>query len=58
MNYLEVNAGVPRRIPPGTNADLSPGIVFLFAAIFASSNTLSTLAPSIFLDVFKSTSTK
>ena len=40
-------AGVPTRMPPGMNADLSPGTVFLLSAISASSSTASTRAPSI-----------
>jgi hypothetical protein len=39
---------VPTRIPPGIKALLSPGMVFLFAAILTNSRTLSTRAPSIF----------
>lgn len=37
----------PMRMPPGVSALLSPGTVFLFAAMFASSITRSTRAPSI-----------
>jgi len=33
-------------MPPGTKADTSPGTVFLFAAMWASSITRSTLEPS------------
>lgn len=36
----------PILIPPGTRAETSPGTVFLLAAIWANSKTLSTLEPS------------
>lgn len=39
----EVRAGEPMRMPPGTIALLSPGTVFLFSAMCASSSTRSTL---------------
>mmetsp|Transcript_17496 Transcript_17496/g.43177 ORF Transcript_17496/g.43177 Transcript_17496/m.43177 type:complete len:254 (-) Transcript_17496:828-1589(-) len=42
-----VSAGVPRRRPPGTMADTSPGTVFLLQAMCASSSTRSTRAPSM-----------
>lgn len=38
---------VPRRIPPGVRALLSPGQVFLLAVMETSSRTLSARAPSI-----------
>ena len=37
---------LPKRIPDGFNADLSPGHVFLLTAIETTSNTRSTFAPS------------
>ena len=52
-----VIAGVPTLKPDGNKADLSPGTVFLLAAMLALSNTASTLAPSMFLDL-KSTKIK
>ena len=43
MKPRDVNAGEPMRMPPGTIALLSPGTVFLFSAMCASSSTRSTL---------------
>lgn len=57
VNPLEVRAGAPIRNPPGTKADLSPGTVFLLAAMWPNSKTLSTLLPSTPLGL-KSTNTK
>mmetsp|Transcript_7177 Transcript_7177/g.12489 ORF Transcript_7177/g.12489 Transcript_7177/m.12489 type:complete len:210 (+) Transcript_7177:160-789(+) len=58
VNPREVRAGAPIRIPPGVKAEVSPGIVFLFVAMQASSRTRSTRAPSIPRDDFRSTKTK
>mmetsp|Transcript_6521 Transcript_6521/g.14763 ORF Transcript_6521/g.14763 Transcript_6521/m.14763 type:complete len:245 (+) Transcript_6521:14-748(+) len=55
---LDVNAGVPILIPPGFNADVSPGTVFLLDAMHASSSMRSTLAPSIALELLTFTSTR
>mmetsp|Transcript_4710 Transcript_4710/g.11943 ORF Transcript_4710/g.11943 Transcript_4710/m.11943 type:complete len:206 (+) Transcript_4710:461-1078(+) len=46
MNPLVVRAGVPILMPPGTRALVSPGTVFLLAAMWASSMTRSTRDPS------------
>lgn len=35
------------RMPPGTMAEMSPGTVFLLAAIWTDSKTFSTLDPSM-----------
>ncbi|KAH3682863.1 hypothetical protein WICPIJ_006170 [Wickerhamomyces pijperi] len=43
-------AGVPTLNPDGNKADLSPGMVFLLAAMLTFSKTDSNLAPSIPLD--------
>uniref|UniRef100_A0A6B0UUH1 Uncharacterized protein n=1 Tax=Ixodes ricinus TaxID=34613 RepID=A0A6B0UUH1_IXORI len=46
LKFLDVSAGAPRRIPPGTRADLSPGQVFLLAVRLHSFMTDSSRAPS------------
>ena len=57
LNPRDVNDGEPNLIPPGLNADLSPGTEFLFIEISTNSANLSILLPDILFGL-KSTNNK